>query len=86
MLESRRDDKTNGSGEPSPQLAGAPPLPLLGENFFIFPLAGECRIWYDVREWANCALEFQRKKQEKNHEKTNDDNGYGRFVVCVRRY
>jgi len=85
MRESHRDDKTNGSGEPPPQLAGASLFPLLGENFFIFPLAGELRIWYDVREWTNYALEFQRKKQEKKHEKTNDDIGFrSHCVVCHR--
>lgn len=24
-------------------------IPLVGENFFVFPLAGEGEIWYDVR-------------------------------------
>lgn len=44
---------SDGLIEQASTLSGAPLFPLLGEKIFIFPLAGECGLWYYVREWTN---------------------------------
>lgn len=44
-----------------PAFAAASLFPQTGENFFIFPLAGEKEIWYHSVVWKNVHANFKDK-------------------------